>query len=176
MPIIPVRNPIADALLAREQSICGANFATYSRTFETYIDLLAKLTGSNQGDPPAFPALYLYEGVGFGESGQTKWDQRGPGVGVSVRTLNFTLVIYALKPKANTPDGADITVAGSVALNDLVELVESTFTPDDFSTNTLTLGKLCRHCWIEGIGELISGDIDPTGLTMQTIPVKILIP
>lgn len=168
------RNEIALALLALVAAKAGANFATYSRTFETYVDLISKLSGSNQGDPPAFPACYVYEGIGFGEGGQTKWEPKGTAL--SIRTLNYTIVIYALKPSANTPDGADITVAGASYLNPLVEVIEGAFVPDNFSMNTLTLGGKVRHCWLEGVGELISGDIDPSGLTMQTIPVKILIP
>ncbi len=169
------RNQIGAALLARVQTICGTNFATYDRNFKTYVDLIATLNGSQQGDPPAFPAIYVYEGIGFGESGSTKWEQKGVG-SPPLRTLNFALVIYALKPGANTPGGADVTVAGSLALNDLVDNVETAFVPDSPSFNTLTLGKLVRHCWLEGMGHLIPGDIDPTGLSMQTIPVKILIP
>lgn len=168
------RNAIANALLSLMRTRGGSNFATYSRTFETYIDLLAKLSGSSQGEPPAFPALYVFEGVGFGEGGQTRWERKGTAL--NQRTLTYTIVVYATKPNAFTPAGADISVAGATQLNDLVEIIESCFVPDDLSRNTLTLGGQVSHCWLEGIGELISGDIDPSGLTMQTIPVKILMP
>lgn len=166
------REAIMDALLARAQTRCGATFGTYSRRFQMYDDLVQAITS---GNAPKFPALYLYDGVGFG-GGLDRWDQSG-GVAVpGKRTMVRTIVIYAIKPKANTPDGADISVAGASELHPLIESVEGIFENDNFSFNTLTLGGLCRHCWIEGDGILIPGDIDPSGLAMQTIPVKILIP
>jgi hypothetical protein len=169
------REQIMVALLARIATVCGANFATYSRRFQTYTDLI-NMISIGSGDVPAFPALYLYDGIGFGEGGKDHWDRKaGQGAQV-IRTINRTVVFYALKPSANTPTGADITVPGAIALNNLTEVVESAFAVDDYQRNTMTLGGLVAHCWIEGIGEMIPGDIDPTGLTMQTIPVKILIP
>lgn len=169
------REVIMQALLSRLQTKCGAAFATYSRRMQMYDDLIQQL---QNGTAPKFPALYTYDGVGFG-GGITRWDQGGQSIAGPVkRIMNVTLVIYALKPSANTPNGPDMTDPGAVDLYPLIELVEDAL--DDDSENNqygvLTLGGLCRRCWIEGEGFLIPGDIDTTGLTMQTIPVRILIP
>lgn len=168
------REAIMDALLARAADRCGAIFGTYSRRFQMYDDLVRALTNNTA---PKFPAFYLYDGVGFG-GGRDTWDQSAQRsiANDAKRTMTRTIVLYALKPKASTPDGADISVAGASELHPLIEAVEGIFDVDNFSYNTLTLGGLCRHCWIEGDGILIPGDIDESGLAMQTIPVKILIP
>lgn len=169
------REQIMNALLARIQLICGANFATYSRRFQTYVDLVSMISTSS-ADLPAFPALYLYDGIGFGEGGKDHWDRSSKIGAPSIRTLNRTIVYYAIKPGGFTPSGADVTQAGAIQLNPLIEVVESAFVVDDFTRNMMTLGGLVQHCWIEGDGEMIPGDIDPTGLMMQTLPVRILIP
>jgi hypothetical protein len=61
-------------------------------------------------------------------------------------------------------------------LQPLIESVESAFAPDDAVNGVLTLGGLAYNVWIEGEGIMISGDIDPTGLCMQVIPIRITIP
>lgn len=168
------REAIMDALLARARERCGVIFNTYSRRFRMYDDLVQARVS---GNPPKFPAFYLYDGVGFG-GGIDRWDQSAQRTiaNDAKRTMIRTIVIYAIKPKANTPDGADMSIAGASELHPLIEAAEGIFDVDNFSYNTLTLGGLCRHCWIEGDGILIPGDIDPSGLAMQTIPIKILIP
>lgn len=174
--VIPQREPIMDALLAFLQDRCGAAFASYDKRFLMYDDLVQLLLN---GTAPKFPALYLYDGVGFG-GGITNWDQsstQGNATPVK-RTMNITIVIYALKPSANTPDGNDNRQTGGLYMYPLTEIVETAMASgDDPSYGVMRLGGLCRRCWIEGQGFLIPGDIDTnSGLTMQTIPVRILIP
>lgn len=168
------REQIMNALLAQLQTGCGSTFATYSRRFQMYDELIQQITA---GRAPTFPALYLYDGVGFG-GGIDHWDQGKQSVAGPVkRTLMRTVVIYAIKPGSNTPDGTDMTSIGASYMNPLIESVENVIEQDDnLSFGTNTLGGLVRHCWVEGDGLLIPGDIDQTGLAMQTIPVKILIP
>lgn len=170
----PTREQVMNALLARIQAVCGVAFATYSRRFQTYDDLVNQLTNSGG---PAFPALYLYDGVGFG-GGVDNWDQGATqGIATPVKvTLWRTVVIYALKPSASTPDGTDMTVPGASTLNPLIESVEAAFVDDTPSLGVMTLNGLVKRVWIEGDGFLIPGDIDQSGLAMQTIPVRILIP
>lgn len=169
------REQIMTALLARITSVCGATFASYNRRFQTYIDLIGMIS-NNSAALPKFPALYLYDGIGFGEGGKDNWSQKQGQGAPYIRTINRTVVFYAIKPNAFTPSGADQFVAGATQLNTLIESVEAAFAVDDLIRNTMTLGGLVAHCWIEGVGEMIPGDIDATGLTMQTIPIKILIP
>ncbi len=162
------------ALLARLQTKCGAAFKSYNRGILLYDDMIQRLTNPEAGGPAmVFPQLWLYEGVGLGGGTVEFVPVRGAG---AKRTMSRTIVMYDRKPNGNTPAGADGTATGMIQLNPLLQLVVDAFAPDTPSLNTLTLGNLVSHCWIEGEVYSIPGDIDPSGLAMQTVPVKILIP
>lgn len=164
----------AIAMLALLQARCGATFKSYRRGVLLYDDVIQLLTNPPGGPGMVFPQLWYYEGVGLG-GGTISYERSAPGLPPK-RTMNRTIVVYALKDKANTPAGADNTQAGNIILNPLLKAVEDAFAIDTPSTNRLTLGNLVSHCWIEGDVYTIPGDIDPSGLAMQTVPVKILIP
>lgn len=176
------REQIMNALLAQLQSLCGTTFQYYSRKFIPYQDLVAMLTNP-AGDPAQairFPALFVYDGVGFG-GGRDTWVQGNRG-SPSKRTLYRTIVIYAWRPGGGTPTGPDAS-AGMSTLSPLVEAVENAIDPEphnrsgmDMAVGATTFGGLVTYCWIEGDGHYIPGDIDPSGLAMATIPVKILVP
>lgn len=174
------REQIIAALLTRLSNICGATFKAYDRRFFFYDDLVAMIQSPGAGAPPPFPFISVYDGVGFG-GGVTTWEQRGKGL-PAVRTWDITLVIYARKSGAGTPGGPLATPAGSSFLTPLIESVELAFVSDDPSANALTLVSVLgqankvSHCWLQGAGHTIPGDIDPSGLAMQTIPVRIMIP
>lgn len=183
MPTGPTtREQIMNALLAQLQALCGQTFATYSRRFIMYQDLLQMLT-TDSGDSRQLirsPALFLYDGVGFG-GGRDVWVQGNRG-SPSKRTLYRTIVLYAWRDGALTPAGP-IAQTGAISMHPLVEAVENALDPEphnlsgmDMAVGSTTLGGLVTYCWIEGDGHCIPGDIDPTGLAMQTIPVKILVP
>jgi hypothetical protein len=177
------REQIMNALLAQLQAKCGATFATYSRMFVTWQDLTAMLrsppAASDPRQLPRQPALFLYDGIGFG-GGKDEWEQPARGVPMTgKRTLHRTIVLYDWRPGSLTPGGA-VAAAGAITMNPLIEAVENAFQPDTLgvgaAVGSLTLGGLVQHAWIQGEGHMIPGDIDPTGLAMQTIPVRILIP
>jgi hypothetical protein len=178
------REAIMDALLAQLEAACGSTFLTYDRKFVAYQDLIAQINGTRQQslDPRQklkFPALYLYEGVGFG-GGKDEWVQRVQGVPMTgARTLHRTIVLYAYRPGSLLPGGA-ASYPGAVTMNPLIEAVENAFQPDTSgigsAKGTMTLGGLVQHCWIEGEGHMIPGDLDPSGLAMQTIPFRVLMP
>jgi hypothetical protein len=94
----------------------------------------------------------------------------------------LTIVVYALQPNANTPAGAARTPTGSKVLNPLLDLIVKAFDTSEDSEGAITLryvlpnGEFVSNCWIEGDVYSIPGDIDPSGLAMLTVPVKILIP
>lgn len=165
------REQIMNALLARLQAKCGAAFLTYSREFIMWEDMI-QLIGANVAKAPAFPALYLYDGVGFG-GGVDNFVQGQWGTPVK-QTLYRTIVFYCRKAGAGTPAGPQ-TQAGASVINPLIETVMTAFAPDG-PDGRLTLSGLVANCWMEGDGHLIPGDIDPTGLCMQTLPVRIMIP
>lgn len=176
------REQIMNALLAQLQSQCGTTFATYSRKFITWQDLTAMITTASGDDRQVIrsPALFLYDGVGFG-GGRDNWVQGNRGA-PSKRTLYRTIVIYAWRSGALTPAGASADT-GAISMHPLVEAVENAIDPEphnlsgmDMAVGASTLGGLVTYCWIEGDGHCIPGDIDPSGLAMQTIPIKILVP
>lgn len=165
----------AEAMLALLTTRCGGAFKSYKRGVLLYDDVIQLLTNPPAGGPGmTFPQLWYYEGVGLG-GGTISYERQTPNTPPK-RTMSHTIVIYALKDGANTPAGANNTQPGNVILNPLFSVVESAFAPDKPSFNRLTLGGLVSHCWIEGDVYTIPGDIDPSGLAMQTVPVKILVP
>ena len=161
-----IYEPIMAALLQLLETNCGATFNTYSRRFVMWENLVS-LT-----PPVAQPALYLFDGVGLG-GGTTKYEQRGRGR-PPVRVLTRVIVIYAQLPGGNTPGGVDSTTPGGTLFAPLAESVENAFVPD--RENAVTLGGLVSHCWIEGDSLWITGEIDPQGQGMLTVPVKIMLP
>jgi hypothetical protein len=177
-----LRDQIMDALLAQLQASCGDTFAYYSRKFIMWQDLAQMLTNPH-GDPrqlPRSPALFLYDGVGFG-GGRDTWVQGNRG-SPSKRTLHRTIVLYTWRDGGLTPTGPDASV-GATSMWPLLESVENAIDPEphnlsgmDMAVGSTTLNGLVTYCWIEGDGHCIPGDIDPSGLEMQTIPIKILIP
>lgn len=166
-----VYDTIALGILAMLKANCGAAFTSYSRGALLYDDVIQRIQGSG-GPAMTFPQLWYYEGVGLG-GGTVAYERTARGLPPK-RVISHTIIIYALKPKANTPDGADVTVAGNTVINPLLASVEQAFIPD--RENAVTLGGLVSHAWIEGEAIAVPGDIDPSGLAMQTVPVKILIP
>lgn len=169
------REQVMTALLAHLQARCGATFAVYSRRFIMWEDLVQLIANNSQG-VPAFPALFLYDGGLTAED----WAVTGRGK-PPVRTMTRHIVIYARRPNAGTPQGPDNSIAG-VVLNPLTEAIEAAFTPggpvnpDNVRDGVITLGGLVWWARIEGKGDTIPGDIDPSGLMMQTIPVRIMMP
>jgi hypothetical protein len=71
------REQIMNALVARLTALCGASFATYSRALQTWENLVSSI--QNNGTVPDFPALYLFDGWGFG-GGKDTWTRQGRGM------------------------------------------------------------------------------------------------
>lgn len=169
--ISTVYDPIMDALLALLQTSCGSIFQTYSRRFLMWEALVNSI---NNNAAPAFPALYLYDGPGLG-GGTIKYENRGRGP--AKRTLTRTIVIYGQIPGGGSPGGIDATTPGGTVFYPLLEAVEAALEQSPSSSfGTQTLGGLVTHCWVEGDGIIVTGEIDPSGLGMATIPVNIVIP
>jgi hypothetical protein len=167
---VSVYEPIMAALLALLQTKCGATFGYYSRRFITWENLIQNVqTGSS---PISQPALFLYDGIGFG-GGRTKYEQRGRGR-PPVRILLRTIVVYARIPGGGTAQGPDALTPGGSVFAPLAESIETALLPD--SEGALTLGGLVSHCWIDGESHWVVGDIDPGGQGMLTMPVQIMLP
>jgi hypothetical protein len=119
------------------------------------------------------PALILFDGAGLG-GGKTLFEQRGRGR-PPVRIIDRTIVVYAQLPGGGTPAGPDATTPPGSVFGPLSEAIEGALTPDP-GEPTITLGGLVSHVWIEGEGFWSTGDFDPNGQGMMTVPVRIMIP
>jgi hypothetical protein len=176
-----IYEPVMNALLAYLKANIAANTFLYYQRGILIWERIPEIMNAN----PLIrqPCLFLYDGFGFG-GGVTKFVQRGRAL-PPVRTMERTIVIYNKLPVAGGFPGGQIggsatsytTTSGAAILHPLLEAVEAALdTPDNASTNTLTLGGLVQHCWIEGDTHLLTPDIDENGQGMATLPVRILIP
>jgi hypothetical protein len=167
-----LREQVMDALMAYLRAGCGTTFSYYSRRFMMWEKVAAAL---QQNPPLAMPALFLYDGMGLG-GGLDYFDARGRA-SPTVVTLHRTIVIYATLPDGGTSQGQDGTTPGGTVFHPLIESVENCLAvPDSQSQNTLTLGGLVSHCWLEGDGLMMTGELDDVrGQGMQTLPVKIML-
>lgn len=82
------------------------------------------------------------------------------------RTLMADVWIYA-------NSGEDPDAVPATQLNSLIDAVEAALAPSPV-TNTLTLGGLVTHCWIEGRPEYFSGHL--AGQAIAVVPIKMLVP
>lgn len=165
--------PIMNALLALLQAqLQPAPFRYISRRFVTWEGLLQDIQSGLTPFPQ--PALLFYDGVGFG-GGKTRYEERGRGR-PTVRVISRTIVCYAQLPGGNTPSGVDRTTPGGSVFAPLVEAIEGVFQTRDGDGAALTLGGLVSHAWIEGDSHWLTGDIDPTGQGMFTIPINFMVP
>lgn len=168
----PTRKQIMEALFAQLNSAAlQLTFKTISRRFVTWENLTQQIqSGQN---PPTQPALFVYDGVGFG-GGRDSYDLRTPSLRPVV-TMHRTLVIYARLPNSGAPQGPNSYTPGGDVFYPLIEAVESVIdTPDDPSLNRNTLGGLVSHCCVKGEGLIITGEIDGQGQGMATLPLEIM--
>lgn len=178
-PVSTIYDPIMDALLALLREQCGDTFKTYGRKFKMWEDM-AQQRESQTGKPVEQPALYLYDGPGLG-GGKTSYKQSGRGT-PAIRTLSRTIVIYARLPRdGNDPGGPNIATPGGSVLYPLIEAVETALDSAEPGQSLsqgvlLVTEKMTGHCWLEGDGVLVPGEIDPDGQGMATLPVSIRIP
>lgn len=70
--------------------------------------------------------------------------------------------------------GQDPDIAPAIALNNLLDAVQSAFNPDNPMRNVFTLGGLVEWCRIEGKVEKYPGDLD--GQAAAIVPVLITVP
>lgn len=174
-------DPIMNALLAYLKAQIGTStFLTFQRGVMQWSQLGR---ADSSGNPLLRqPALFLYDGVGFG-GGKTRYERLGRAQ-PAVRIMSRTIVIYAKTPVAGGfPSGLggsaiqNLTTSQATILHPLVEAVETALaTPDNASLGTLTLGGLVAYCRIEGDGFIISPDVDSEGQGMATLPVEIKVP
>ena len=104
------------------------------------------------------PALFLRPG----KRNRTDYD----GIVLSQRTLEAELWVY-------TNAGQDPDAVPSIALDNILDALESVFAPDDPQTNRFTIGGLVHWCqW--GEETLEPGDID--GQAIAVVDITIIVP
>ncbi len=164
---------VMDALLLLLKTKCGNTFSYYSRRFGTWENILQQ---NQQGLSIQQPALFLYDGIGFG-GGIILYEQRGRGT-PQRRTMKRTIVVYALTPDGRAAGGIDATTPGGSVFAPLQQSIEDALAAEigDAPGGALTLGGLCSHCWIDGDIHWLTGDIDPDGQGMFTLPINIMLP
>ena len=188
---VAIRETIMQGIFDRIRTSCGSTFAFYSRKFITWVDLGQMITTpAPDRDPrqmPRAPALFLYDGFGFGDSGRQTWVQGARGQPAK-RSMTPRVVIYGWRdsrgdPVLNTvsPAGAS-NGPGASYFYPLIEAVENAMDPEpnlagfDSVAGSMTLNGIITFAWIEGSAEIVPGDIDPVGLGMATVPLRIVIP
>ena len=176
-------DPIMDALLLYLQNQLGQNGLQPIFQYMARGAIMWPQLSQLQNNNPIIrqPALFLYDGVGFG-GGKVKYVHQGRAQPV-IRTISRTIIIYAKAPApAGQPGGLTggkglLPKGGGAIFHPLVEAVETALaTPDDPVRGTLTLGGLVAYCRVEGEQYLSPPDIDDNGQGMATLPVEIRIP
>lgn len=163
------RDRVMDAMLERFRVTCGKDFARYTRRFQDWQTVVQSIENN---EPLAQPMLILFDGVGLG-GGYDTVNQRNRGT-PAIITLHRTVVVYQRIPDGSTTQGPK-DMPGGTPYYILQESIERAMEPDDKSQNVLTLGGLVSHCWIEGDVFYVTGETDPTGQGMMTIPLKIML-
>lgn len=85
----------------------------------------------------------------------------------TIWTLNVGLFIYVA-----TGAGVDPEAVPSELLNPLLDLVEGSFTVDQLSTFSTTLGGLVSHCAISGQIEIYEGNLGDDAVAV--VPIELL--
>ena len=153
----PTREDVFSALFSYLEANT-ASFQTYSRRMMDYSAIAPRL----------MPILMLWE-----QPEETDWPARG----LSRDHWEAMLVIVfqnTSRPQQGDPTSA---VPGAKILNPLIEEVRAALaTPDDPTSNYLTLGGLVTWVRVEGRTIVETGDTDANGFGGAILPVRILIP
>jgi hypothetical protein len=120
-------------------------FLTFSRRFKFWTDVTAQ------------PALFLRDG---------DEDLHYPNTSLQIQTMKAEIWIYS-----NAGENPDL--APVIALNNLLDAVQSTFAPDS-PTNQFTLGGLVSWCRMVGKVEKDPGDA--SGQAIAVADVEIIVP
>lgn len=112
------------------------------------------------------------------------WSAAGPFPAMYVRCIGDEDVFHNIILQKTTIDAEvwiyckteDPTIAPGIQLGNLVDAVRLAFKVDNPQFNTLTLGGLVQHCWIEGKSIFDPGDMDSQNRARAMIPVRILVP
>lgn len=117
-----------------------------------------RIRASGDFNPPDFPVLMIDELSETCLQGEES----------SPEKTTFNIEMWVMINNGQDPNDEPIS-----ALNTLLDKIDAALAPDVYQ-NTLTLGGLVSHCWIDGTIDKQAGDIN--GIGIARIPVKILVP
>lgn len=120
-------------------------FLTYSRRFKFWNDVVAQ------------PALFLRD-----------WDEDSeyPNTSMQIMTLKAQICIYS--NAGQDPDAVPV-----MALNNLLDAIDSAMAPDNRMTNQFTLGGLVSWCRRVGKVDKDAGDIDGQAIAVADIEITV---
>jgi hypothetical protein len=147
--VIATLSPLTLSLAATADGTAIAlttGFLTFSRRFKFWTEVQAQ------------PALFLRDG---------DEELHYPNTSLQIQTMKAEIWIYS-----NAGENPDL--APVIALNNLLDAVQSTFAPDNRQTNTFTLGGLVNWCRMIGKVEKDPGDAD--GQAIAVAEVEIIVP
>lgn len=107
------------------------------------------------------PALFLVEET-------DKWG-RDAGYNMQAkREMRLRAILYcSVAP-------TDLNTIPSAIINAALDAIEAKFEPDNFQTETFTLGNLVQACLLDGESQRAPGDV--TGKSLAIVPIRILFP
>lgn len=107
------------------------------------------------------PALFLVENT-------NKFDRSAGYNQLAKRDLHMWAILY------NAIDPSDVNGLAVSALNNALDTLETLFVPDNWQTQTFTLGGLVQACLIDGTVLQSPGEITNRAIAM--VPIRILLP
>lgn len=149
------RETIFEALFEQLQTVPG--ITTYSRRMMDYTAIASKL----------LPALILWE-----QPEDTSHD----GQGLPKNTWEAIIAVFFRNPSRPVGGDPNTAIPGATILNPLIDGVRLSLAPDNFMTNSYTIGGLVEWCRVAGKTIKETGDTDSDGRGGAMIPIEILVP
>jgi len=97
--------------------------------------------------------------------------QKLPGAPPKLVLRGF-LILYVFDNSPDEDIGSE-TVLAETTVNNLLQLIDAAFVPDNLGTGKFTIGGLVTHCWIEGDSDLDPGIFGPQAAAI--LPLNILV-
>lgn len=151
-------------------------------SFIQSIDSPTQITLTN---PPSAPATGVSFKTGFLTTGRRVqlWSQTASQPALFLRNVDDDYTVRDTQPPRRTMNvqawiyskgGANPDAAPGVALNNLLDAIDTALQPDSPLVNRLTLGNLVYSCRIDGKITYDPGDLD--GQAKAIIPISIVLP
>jgi len=146
--------------MTSREAIVEALFSVLQKSAE-FVTTGRRNTNPERLTPTQTPALFLVESV-------DKWDWQQSGYNnLAKREMRLLAILY-------NDTGTDQSKVPNAVINNALDAIELAMQPDNFTTETFTLGGLVQACLIDGATQRASGDT--TGKALAIVPIRILLP